>query len=423
MGPPDEAEGPEWICSSDEVSRMKIAYIDCFSGISGDMLLGALVDAGVPLKEIVRDLGKLRLKGYTLRETKVKRAGLAATKIDVIVKVKGGGHTARGWKEIQEIITASLLPEDIKKQGCQTFKNLFAAEARVHGTSINATHLHELGCVDCLVDIFGALIGIAYLGISRVYASPVNVGSGTTRTAHGMMPVPAPATAEILKGIPCYASGPSFELATPTGAALLRTLSAGFNPLPPFISDTLGIGAGGANPEGWPNVLRIMIGTAHQEMQNETITVIETNIDDMNPQVYEYVMNMLFDHGARDVFLTPVIMKKSRPGTLLTVLCDANRRNGLVEIILRETTTIGVRFYEVGRVTMKREIQQIQTRYGKLKMKVSSFGGGVSRSMPEYEDCRRLSQKANVPLSEIMKEFSRALFQDKTLPKKKAGGR
>jgi len=387
------------------------------------MFLGALVDAGVPLTELVRGLGKLRLKGYTLRETKVKRAGLAATKIDVLLKTKGEGHKARGWKEIQKIITESLLPESIKKLGHQTFKNLFEAEARVHGTSINGTHLHELGCVDCLVDIFGSLIGISFLGIGRVYASPVNVGSGTTRTAHGMMPVPAPATAEILKGIPCYASGPSFELATPTGAVLLRTLSAGFNPLPLFASDTLGVGAGGADPEGWPNVLRIMIGEAYQEMQSETITVIETNIDDMNPQVYEYVMEMLFNHGALDVFLTPVIMKKSRPGTLLSVLCGHGSRKELIEVILRETTSIGLRFYEAGRVTMHRKVDQIRTPYGKVRVKVSSFGSGISRSMPEYADCRRLAVDAKVPLAEIMNAVSRATLQQMGLPKKKTGGR
>jgi len=387
------------------------------------MFLGALVDAGVPLKEIRRELGKLRLQGYALRETKVKRAGLAATKIDVVVKAAGHGFAGRGWKGIQKIIRESLLPEDIKKQGYQTFKNLFAAEAKVHGRPLHATHLHELGCVDCLVDIFGTLIGLSFLGVKKLFASPVNVGSGTTRTVHGMMPVPAPAAAEILKGIPCYASGPSFELATPTGAVLLRTLSAGFNSLPLFVTNTVGVGAGDADPENWPNVLRIMIGEASQEMQNETITVIETNIDDMNPQVYEYVMEMLFDHGALDVFLTPVIMKKSRPGTLLSVLCSSNRKNELIDIILKETTTIGVRFSEAGRVTMKREMQHMQTRYGKVRIKVSSFGDSISRVIPEYEDCRRLSQNANIPLSEIMKEVSKALLQRKTLPKKKSGGR
>lgn len=387
------------------------------------MFLGALVDAGVPLKAIGRELGKLRLKGYTLRETKVKRAGLAATKVAVVVAAGGREHTARDWREVQNIIRESLLPEGIKKQGYQTFKNLFAAEAKVHGTPLHATHLHELGCVDCLVDIFGTLIGLSFLGVHKLYASPVNVGSGTTRTAHGMMPVPAPAVAEILKGIPCYASGPSFELATPTGAVLLRTLSEGFNPLPLLVTDTVGVGAGDADTENWPNVLRIIIGEASQEVQSETITVIETNIDDMNPQVYEYVMEMLFDHGALDVFLTPVIMKKSRPGTLLSVLCNANRRNELIDIILKETTTIGVRFYHAGRVTMKREIQHMQTRYGKVRIKVSSFGDSVSRAMPEYEDCRRLSQNSGIPLAEIMKEVSRVLFQGKTLSKKRSGGR
>ncbi len=387
------------------------------------MFLGALVDAGAPLREIRRVLGKLRLKGYRLSESRVTRAGLAATKVAVDVTAKGREHEARGWKDIQNIIKESLLPDGIKKQGYQTFKNLFEAEAKVHGRSLHTTHLHELGCVDCLVDIFGTLIGLSFLGVEKLYASPVNVGRGITRTAHGVMPVPAPATVEILKGIPCYASGPSFELATPTGAVLLRTLSSGFTSLPLFAAQTVGVGAGDADPENWPNVLRIMIGEEYAEMQNETIAVIETNIDDMNPQVYEHVMEKLFAHGALDVFLTPVIMKKTRPGTLLTVLCRPQRKEALVDIVLRETTTIGVRFYEADRVTMQRQFRRIRTRYGAVRIKVSSFGDRVIRSVPEYEDCRRLSQIAGVPLSEVVKEASRALLQDGMPQKKKAGGR
>ena len=402
---------------------MKIAFIDCFSGISGDMFLGALVDAGVSLKEIEKGLRKLRLKGYALRETKVMRAGMAATKVDVITRPKDERQTAKGWSDIQAIIKKSGIPDGIKNQGFEIFRRLFEAEAKVHGKTINTAHLHELGCVDCLVDIFGTLIGISSLGIETVYASPVNVGSGTTRTSHGMLPVPAPAAAEILKGVPCFASGPCFELATPTGAVLLRTLSSGFSSMPYFVPDTIGVGAGNADPDGWPNVLRIMIGEAYQDMQNETVTVIEANIDDMNPQVYEYVMEKLFDHGALDIFLTPVIMKKSRPGTLLSVLCSTSGKNQLIDIILKETTTIGVRFFEAGRVTMRRELKKVSTKYGDARVKVSSCGNGISRNMPEYADCKRLAKDTNVPLKEVMDEVTRAAFQHTGMRKKKPGGR
>ena len=400
-----------------------MAYLDCFSGISGDMLLGALVDAGVPLSHIEKELTMLKLKGYALSEKKVVRAGLAATKVDVTLGAKGGGQKVRGWKEVQKMIRESRLSEGIKKQGHTIFKKLFEAEAKVHGETINTAHLHELGCVDCCVDIFGALIGMAFLGVEISYASPVNVGSGSTMTSHGVLPVPAPATAEILRGVPCYASGPSFELTTPTGAVLLRTFSSGFGTMPHFIPEAIGLGAGGADPDNWPNVLRIMIGDVCQDLQNETVTVIETNIDDMNPQVYEYVMERLFDHGALDVYLTPVIMKKSRPGTLLGVLCSADKKYVLMDIIFKETTTIGMRFYDACRVTMTREMGHVRTRYGKVRVKVSSFGNGIQRKTPEYEDCRRLALDAKVPLAEIMKEVSGAALETKGAVKKKSGGR
>ncbi|MBI5073793.1 MAG: nickel pincer cofactor biosynthesis protein LarC [Nitrospirae bacterium] len=382
---------------------MKIVYFDCFSGISGDMCLGAFVDAGVPLKEIEKGLKKLKLKGYTLREQKVLRAGIAATKVDVELKkaVSGQQSALRKWKDIQKIIKDSTLPDNIKRQGLQVFKNLFEAEAKVHGSTINTTHLHELGCVDCLVDIFGTLIGLSYLSIDNVFASPVNLGSGSTRTAHGMMPVPAPATAELLKGVSCYSSGPAFEMTTPTGAVLLKTLSSGFGSMPSFSSEMIGIGAGNKDPEERPNILRIMVGETDKTVQDETITVIETNIDDMNPQVYEYVMERLFDAGALDIFLTQVIMKKSRPGVLLTALCSAEKKNDLVNIILKETTTIGIRFYEAGRVTMKREIKQSQTRFGKIRVKQSARGSSL-RVTPEYEDCKRIARNTGSSLLDVM---------------------
>jgi len=382
---------------------MKIAYFDCFSGISGDMCLGALVDAGVPLKEIERGLRKLKLKGYALRERKVLRAGIAATKVDVVLKAASREQRAESkkWKDIQKIIKDSSLPENMKKQGLRVFRNLFEAEAKVHGSTIEKTHLHELGCVDCLVDIFGTLIGLSILGIEKVYASPVNLGSGSTKTSHGILPVPAPATAELLKGIPCYSSGPAFEMTTPTAAVLLKTLSSGFGSQPLFSSEMIGIGAGNKNPEGHPNILRIMVGEADDVNQDEAVTVIETNIDDMNPQVYAYVMERLFDAGALDVFLMQVIMKKTRPGIVLTVLCSAEKKNEIINILLKETTTIGVRFYDAGRITMKREIKQVQTKFGKIRVKQSALGSSI-KVTPEYDDCKRIARNKRLSLLEVM---------------------
>lgn len=388
---------------------MKIAWFDCFSGISGDMCLGALVDAGAPLEEIEKGLKKLKLKGYALRERKVVRAGITATKVDVVLGAVSKSQKAevRKWREIQKIINESAIPEGIKKQGFAIFKALFAAEAKVHGKTISTTHLHELGCVDCLVDVFGTLIGLSVLDVGKIYASPVNVGSGRTKTSHGIFPVPAPATAELLKGIPCYASGPSFELTTPTGAAILTTLSSGFGDMPSMVNETIGTGAGSKDVQEQPNLLRIMIGEAYEKIPRGTVTVIETNIDDMNPQVYAYVMERLFERGALDVFMTQVIMKKSRPGTLLTVLCNAEKKNGLIGIILKETSTLGVRFYEAGRVTIKRDIKQVQTIYGRVRVKQSMLGD-VLRIMPEYEDCRRIARENKVSLLHVLETAKRA---------------
>jgi uncharacterized protein (TIGR00299 family) protein len=374
------------------------------------MCLGALVDAGVPLKRIGKGLKALPVKGYRLEERRVTRAGLAATKVDVIL-ASGKGRSKPGprlWQDIRKIINGSLLPERIKLQGLGIFKSLFVAESRVHGSSVNKTHLHELGGVDCLVDIFGTLLGLSYLGVDSVSASSVNLGGGSISTNHGILPVPAPATAELLKGIPCYSSGPSLELTTPTGAAILSAVSSGFGPMPYCSITAIGAGAGDADPAGWPNLLRLFVIEAKERVSNEAVTVIETNIDDMNPQVFEFVMERLFDAGAVDVFLTQVIMKKSRPGTLLTVLCSAKKKDALIDIMLRETTTIGVRFYNAERVTMERETKKVRTRYGTAGVKVSTSGRGLTKCIPEYEDCRKLAQRTGTPLREIMAEVGRS---------------
>jgi len=388
-----------------------ICYFDCYSGISGDMVLGALIDAGVPLQRLKKELSRLTLKGYRLEARKVKRAGFAATKVDVITQnteQRSQKRDARQWKDIEKIIKASTFSSNIKRQGLSIFKRLFQAEAKVHGGSFQNVHLHELGAVDCIIDIFGAIIGLDILGINEVYSSPVNTGSGTVRTDHGLLPVPAPATVELLKGIPIYSSGLNHELTTPTGAVIISSLAKGFMPFPDLEVSKIGIGAGGKNFRTQPNVLRLFVGPGIKDTSlnsEEDITVIETNIDDMNPQVYEYVMERLFKAGALDVFLTHIIMKKGRPGIKLSVLSNEDIKNELVKIILTETTSIGVRFYTAGRQVLEREIKTVKTKYGKIDMKVSSLDGKVLKRIPEYEDCKKIARKFKVPLLDVIREI------------------
>jgi uncharacterized protein (TIGR00299 family) protein len=383
---------------------VKIAYFDCFSGISGDMCLGALVDAGVPLKELERGLKKLPVTGYGLRERKVERACLSATKVDVVISAEGSRkRPSVRWGDIERIIDGSSLSEGVKKKGRVIFRKLFAAEARVHGRSLTNVHLHELGAVDCLVDVFGTLIGLELLCVVKVFSSPLNLGSGFVRTEHGLLPVPAPATVEILKGVPVYSSGIAHELTTPTGAALIRSLSDNFGDMPLFTPGRMGIGAGSRETAGFPNVLRLFVGEMKKEVSDDRVTVMETNIDDMNPQIYGYLVDMLLSNGALDVFLTNVMMKKMRPGIKLSVLCTPDKRGSLADIILRETTSIGVRYYETLRVIMKRDLRTVKTKYGTVKVKVAEKGD-IRKSVPEYEDCRKCAGQTGVPLIEVIEE-------------------
>lgn len=389
---------------------MKIAYFDCFSGISGDMCLGALVDAGVPLKEIEKGLKGIPVKGYELSSKKVRRSGLAATKVDVIIKDSSGpqyGHSKKGnskWNDISRIIRASRLPEEIKNKGHEIFKSLFEAESQAHGEALAKVHLHELSSEDCIVDIFGTLIGLSLLKVEAVYSSSLNLGGGSVKTSHGILPVPAPATAVILKNTPVYSSDLPYELTTPTGAAILKSLSKGFGPMPCLMYEKTGVGAGSRDIKNRPNVLRIFIGEIDSMTHDEAVTVIETNIDDMNPQIYEYVIDELFRIGALDVYLTQIIMKKNRPAVKLSVLCDRDKREDLINIILTETTSIGVRYFETQRVTMDREIREFPSKYGKVRVKTSACGKQMIKSSPEFEDCKKIARKTSRPLREIIDE-------------------
>ncbi len=390
------------------MAKKLIAYFDCFSGISGDMTLGALVDAGVPLKEIEDGLSRLHVKGYQLKARKVKKCGMRATKVDVDLD-ESGGQGARKWSDIQKIVKNSSLSKPIKQKGLFIFKRLFEAEAKVHGSRYDKVHLHELGAVDCIVDIFGSLIGLDILGINEIYASPINLGSGLIKTEHGILPVPAPASVELLKGVPVYSSDISFELTTPTGAVLISSLASDFSPLPNMNILTTGVGAGNKNFKDRPNIMRIILGEGPQSSEPGTRTeddgvmVIETNIDDMNPQIYEYAMDKLFRAGALDVFLTPIIMKKGRPGITLSVICNEKEKDCLIDIILKETTSIGVRYYKTERKILKRQIKKKKTKYGTINVKVSQMDKKGRKISIEYEDCKKIAEKYNIPLVEVMK--------------------
>jgi len=399
--------------------KRRVLYLDCFSGISGDMFLGMSVDLGVPFSHLKKELGKLRLRGYALGSKRVLRGGLWGTRVEVRIRgphrsedqehpphipfhTRHGGH--RGLREIRRIVEASRLPCSIQRRALSVFETLVEAEARVHEIPVGRVHLHEVGAVDAIVDIVGASICLEALQVDRVIASPLPMGSGTVRCEHGVFPVPAPATVEILKGKPLYGNDFAGELVTPTGAALVATLADGFGPMPPLRMGRVGYGAGSLDPGDRPNLLRGFVG----EMEEpgallEKVTVVETTIDDLNPQVYGYLMERLFQSGALEVFYVPVQMKKNRPGTLVTVITPQERFEAVTETLFRETTTIGFRYQRMDRIELGREVRRVKTRYGSVRIKISLFQGSVVQATPEYEDCRLAAQKAGVPLREVQR--------------------
>jgi uncharacterized protein (TIGR00299 family) protein len=385
---------------------MTFAYFDCFSGISGDMTLGALVDAGVSIDALRAELEKLGLPGYAIKAEKVKRSGIAATKAHVLLD--GKQQPPRRLSDIRDIIEASALPLSVQQKSLAIFSRLARAEAKVHGTTVDKVHFHEVGAVDALVDIVGSVIGLELLGVTGIAASAVNVGSGTVETAHGLLPIPAPATAEMLAGIPFYQSTTMFELTTPTGAAIISTLGTSFGRLQQMKVDRIAYGAGDKEFPERPNVLRLMIGERTAEYGEDVSIVIETNIDDLNPQVYDYLIGKLMEQGAQDAYLTPIIMKKGRPAVLLSVLADPSRTDVLVDTIFRETTSIGVRIRETGRKKLDRDIREIDTVFGRVRIKVSRRGDEVLSATPEYEDCLRLAETKNAALKTVIEAAKRA---------------
>ncbi|HEY2547588.1 MAG TPA: nickel pincer cofactor biosynthesis protein LarC [Candidatus Acidoferrum sp.] len=398
---------------------MKLAYFDCFSGISGDMTLGALVDAGCPVELLRGELGGLEVPGWELTAEKVWKNGMAATYVTVKT-VDQSKH--RSLSTILEILEKSSLAAGVRERAAAIFQKLGEAEARVHDVALEKIHFHEVGAVDAIVDIVGACVGFAALGIEKFACSALNVGGGTAEMAHGVLPVPAPATARLLQGAPTYSNGVQKELVTPTGAAIVAALCGTFGPQPPMSVSAIGYGAGTADLEGQPNVLRIMIGEAvgagkgeEKRAQaeacatgfDEEIAVIEANLDDMNPQIYGYFLEKALGAGALDVYTTPVQMKKNRPGTLLTVLCKPGDTDALMNLIFAETTTFGARSYRAQRRVLPREWISVRTSLGEVRIKVSRVNGHIRHAVPEYEDCRKLAEEKKVPLQVVIAEALR----------------
>ncbi len=373
---------------------MKIAYFDCTAGISGDMILGALVDAGLPLETLRKELDKLGLHEFELRAQKVEKHGISGTKVDVIAEE---GHVHRHLKDVLNIINNSSVSDRAKKKAGDIFRRLAEAEAQVHGVSIEQVHFHEVGAVDAIVDVVGAVIGLDLLGIEAIYASTLRFGSGTTRGAHGAMPIPVPAVVALCKGLPARRTDIPFELVTPTGAAILTTLATSIGQPMTLRTETVGYGAGSRNLDQVPNLLRIEVGEQVTDLETDAPTLIETNIDDMNPEVYGYLVDRLLAEGARDAYLTPIIMKKGRPGIQLSVLADPDRVSPLTDLVLRETTTLGVRFSRVTRQMLPRTQETVETAYGPIRVKIAD-PDGLHRAKPEYEDCARLAREKNIPL-------------------------
>ena len=466
---------------------MRIAYFDCFSGISGDMFLGALVDAGVPAEILEKAVSALGI-GAELRVSKVDRCGITATKVDVLVagevdaprelagvasghssetphehghghshsqahaqphgepwplartgvsapheqKHEHGSHShGRHLSEIKHIISGATIGEGAKRKAIAIFEALGAAEAKIHNVEVERVYFHEVGAVDAMVDIVCAAVGAEALGVDEIVCSPLNVGGGTVECAHGVFPVPAPATVELLQGAPVFSSGVQAELVTPTGAAIVNTLARRFGAFPAMKVERAGYGAGSRNFAGQANLVRLTVGetvdipassaeagdgaspVSTVEVAQDTVSVLEANLDDLNPQVFGYVMDRLLAEGALDVFGMPVQMKKNRPGMLLTVLAKPEDAEKLAKIVFDETSTLGVRRREERRQVLDRQWETVGTPWGEVRMKIASMNGAVTNYAPEYEDCRHIAEAKHVPLKSVMQEATRAYLSKK----------
>jgi pyridinium-3,5-bisthiocarboxylic acid mononucleotide nickel chelatase len=390
---------------------MKTAYFDTFAGASGDMMLGAMVDAGVDPQALTEQLSLLNVTGFDLRFEKVKRAGLTATYAVVTIQPEGG-H--RHLSDILKIIDNSSLAAGVKERATNIFTRLGEAEARVHNEPIENVHFHEVGALDAIVDVVGAAICFDLLGIEEFICSPLHVGSGMVEMEHGRFPVPPPAVVDLLKGVPFYSTDIKGELLTPTGAAIITTVSKQYGPIPPIEVAQVGYGAGTREYETFPNVLRVLIGTSEPESDSdERLLMIETNIDDVSPQIVGHVMDRAFELGALDCYFTAVQMKKNRPGVLLSVLCEKRAKDSIMQLLFRETTTLGIRTYEVNRRALPRSIVRVETQYGPIDVKVAHLNGQVVNEMPEFDQCRSAARKAGVPVRVVENAVRVALAKSK----------
>jgi uncharacterized protein (TIGR00299 family) protein len=383
---------------------MKIAYFDCFSGASGDMILGSMIDAGLSPRRLREELKKVSIPGVRLNVGKVLKGGISATRVIVVGRKEERSH--RNLNEMLKIVERSHLDSEVKKKSIEVFQRIASVEAEIHQKPKEDIHFHELGGLDSVVDIVGSIWGLRQLGIDDLYISKVNVGTGFVTCEHGILPVPAPAALALMKGKPIYSSGVERELLTPTGAALLTSLGSHFGQMPPMKVEKIGHGAG-RDDLPHPNLLRLMIGTPARISGQERVTVVETNIDDMNPQFYEYVMERLLKMEVQEVYLTPIFMKKNRPATLLSVICPSEKLPSITEFLLKETTTLGLRWHEEERNRADRKILTLQTKHGEIRFKLARWEGRVVNLSPEYEDCKRLALKKRVPLKEVFEEVKK----------------
>ena len=391
---------------------MKIAYFDCFSGISGDMTVGALLDAGLKVEALEKELKKLGLSGYQLEVNKVVKKGISATQFKVKIKEEG---VERRFRDILDILEKSKLDEEVKRETKKIFFNIAQAESKIHQKDIDKIHFHEIGGLDSIIDITSAVIGIKTLGIEEIYSSALPVGKGFVKCAHGLIPVPAPATLELLKNIPIYSGGIESEMITPTGAAIISTLAKNFGERPLMKIERIGYGAG-EKEFAIPNLLRVSIGekvlndgNLKDGYVNDEAVLIETNVDDMNPEFYDYIMDQLFSQGALDVFLTPIQMKKNRPTHMLSVVVYEQDLKEILEVLFSESTTLGVRIREIKRLRLAQQNFIAETKYGKIKVKVGIFEGEIKNIAPEYEDCKKMAKQHQVPLKEVYEEAMKVI--------------
>ena len=385
---------------------MRKAYLDASSGISGDMFLAALLDAGLDARRLLEELKKISLGFYEFKRSRAVRGGVVAGRVEIRVP---GEQPKRKLADIEALLENAALPEKAREKSLQAFQRLAEAEGKLHNLPPGEVHFHEVGAVDAIIDIVGACVGVELLEVSELICSPLNLGSGHVEAAHGSLPVPAPATAELLKHIPVYSTGVEGELVTPTGAAIVSTLASGFGPMPPMMVQRIGYGAGDKDIPGHLNAARIFIGQSVDVARakpgaagDEIVSIVEANLDDMSPQLYGYFLERALATGALDVTCSAVQMKKNRPGLTVSILCPPELSDALAQLLFEQTTTIGVRIYEARRKVLERERVSVETPYGAVNVKVARQDGKVVNVAPEFDDCQRIASEKSVPLKEVI---------------------